>query len=45
VGADLARGELDMELFVGRELLIFALLVTAVVLVIWALAVTRRPSR
>lgn len=36
---------LDMDLFIGRELLIFALLVTAVVLVIWALAVTRRPSR
>ena len=34
-----------MELFVGRELLIFALLVAAVVLVIWALAATRGPSR
>ena len=34
-----------MELFVGRELLIFALLVAAVVLVIWALAVTRGHTR
>jgi hypothetical protein len=34
-----------MELFVGRELLVFALLVAAVVLVIWALAVTRGSSR
>jgi hypothetical protein len=34
-----------MDLFLGRELLVFALLVAAVVLVIWALAVTRRPSR
>lgn len=34
-----------MELSVGRELLIFALLVTAVVLAILVLAVTRRPSR
>ena len=34
-----------MDLFLGRELLIFALLVTAVVLAIWALAVTRGPSR
>ena len=34
-----------MDLFLGRELLIFALLVAAVVLVIWALAVTRGPTR
>jgi len=34
-----------MDLSLGRELLIFALLVAAVVLVIWALAVTRGPTR
>jgi len=34
-----------MDLFLGRELLIVALLVAAVVLVIWALAVTRGPTR
>ena len=34
-------GDRDMELFVGRELLIFALLVAAVMLVMWALAATR----
>ena len=44
-GPTSSRGELDMDLFLGRELLVFALLVAAVVLVIWALAVTRRPSR
>lgn len=30
-----------MELSVGRELLIFALLIAAVIVVMWALAVTR----
>jgi len=34
-----------MDLSLGRELLIFALLVAAVVLVIWALAATRGPTR
>ena len=34
-----------MDLSLGRELLIFALLVAAVVQVIWALAATRGPTR
>jgi hypothetical protein len=34
-----------MELFVGRDLLVFALLVAAVITVLWAVAATRRPSR
>ena len=34
-----------MELFVGRDLLVFALLVAAMVLALWAIAATRRSSR
>jgi hypothetical protein len=34
-----------MELFVGRDLIVFALLVASVVLVLWVVAATRGPTR
>jgi len=34
-----------VELSLGRDVLIFALLIAAMILVIWGLAATRRSSR
>jgi hypothetical protein len=34
-----------MELFVGRDLLVFALLIAGVVLALWVIAATRRSSQ